>query len=129
MVYLSLKGQAFKKITMDIDPMERSELELENTTDFDIKYSDDRSSCLARLKQEVRAKDDPSRFTVVVELLADFSCEGIETAEDKKTAHIQAYTLIFPYVQNMISQMVVSAGLPPLMIEMLNMKPEEINVK
>lgn len=126
MVYLSLKQPKFKKIHMEIDVENKSQLDIEVTFSFKVKHSEDNSSCIAYLHQDLKEKNIPSQFNISVELLGYFSCDGIVTDYDKKISHIQSYILLFPYMQNMIAQLTSSAGMPPLMIEMIKMNPDDI---
>lgn len=126
MVYMSLKHQVFKEVHMKIDIKEESQLEIESTFSFNVNYNEDYSSCIASLRQEVKLKNNPSKFSIVVEGLGHYSCEGILNEQDKKMAHIESYTLLFPYIQNMVAKLALCAGLPPLMIERAKLKPEDI---
>lgn len=129
MVFLNLYEQSFKEISMKIDLGDEEQIDVESTFSFGVKYDETDSFCMASLRQEVQLKNDPTKFSIVVEGVGQFSCEGILTDEDKKTAHIHAYTLLFPYVQHMVAQMTASAGLPPLMLKMDCMKAEDVNIE
>ena len=129
MVFIKLKQQAYKEIAMKIDLKENEELELESKFSFNVNYNEDNSMCAACLRQEITQKDNTEKFNILVESLGSFECDGIKTDEDKKAAHIQAYTLLFPYVQNMIAQLTVAAGLPPLMVEMEQLKTDKVIVQ
>ena len=37
--------------------------------------------------------------------------------------------MLFPYVQNMIAKLTVDAGLPPLMIQMSKLNPDNIKIE
>ena len=126
MVYLSLDRQTFKEVQMQIEANGDTEIEVMTRYSFDIRYNDDYSSCLAHLRQEAKAKDDASKFYILVDGFGQFSCEGITSDEDKKTAHIQAYTQLFPYIQKMVASMASSAGASPLMIRMAKIRPEDV---
>lgn len=126
MVYLSLDRQTFKEVQMQIEIKEDTQIEVMTRYSFDVRYSDDNSSCLAHLRQEAKSKDDSSKFYILVDGLGQFSCEGITSDEDKKIAHVQAYTLLFPYIQKMVETMASSAGSSPLMIKMAKMSPEDV---
>lgn len=127
-MFLALKQQIFKKIHMEVDIKENKDLELESRFSFQINYNEDNSTCIAHLHQEVRNRGTSNEFSVLVEGLGYFLCEGIETDDDKRNAHVQAYMLLFPYVQNMIAQLSKDAGLPPFMIDMAKMKPEDVEL-
>ena len=108
---------------------EEIQMEIESNFNLNLRFYNDNSSCLAKLRQEVRLKNDPSAFNVMAEIVGEFSCEGITTECEQKEAHIQAYMQLFPYVQNMISQLTVNAGLPPLMIQMSKLSLDDVNIE
>ena len=113
---------------MKVDLKADTEIELESTFSFNVNYNDDNSGCIAEISQIVRQKSNPDEFNIVVEGKGQFICEGILSDETKKEAHVMAYTLLFPYIQNMIARLVVDAGLPPLMLEMAKMSPDDIEI-
>lgn len=128
MVYLTLQHQNFTNIQMKVDLKSDAEIELESNFLFNVNYNDDNSGCIAELKQTVRHKSNPDDFNIAVACKGHFACEGIASDEEKKEAHIIAYTLLFPYVQNLIAHLVMEAGLPPLMLRMAMMKAEEVHI-
>ena len=129
MVYLSLQQQFFREIHMSINVGDKQQINADSTFTFNVNYNEDCSLCTAILIQELKEKSNEAIFIVMVEGIGNFKCEGIADDEDKKIAHIQAYTLLFPYIQNMISRLVVNAGLPPLMIESAKMTLENVEVE
>ena len=128
MVYLTLLHQSFKNIHMSIDLKEDSQVEIESNFSFNINYNEDNTSCIAELKQILTHKTDPQQLNILVESKGQFACEGIVSDETKKEAHVMAYTQLFPYVQNMIAQLTVNAGLPPLMIGISKMDPSDVKL-
>lgn len=128
MVYLSLQRQNFTGVQMKVDLKADTEIELESTFSFNVNYNDDNSGCIAELSQKVRQKSNPDEFNIVVDCRGQFVCEGIVSDETKKEAHVMAYTLLFPYVQNMIARLVMEAGLPPLMLGMAKMDTKDVAI-
>lgn len=126
MVYLTLQRQRFKTIQMNVDLKENAEIEIESTFSFHINYNEDNSACTAELKQMLRHKSDPEQLSILVETNGQFECEGIVSDDTKKEAHVMAYNLLFPYVQNLIARLTVDAGLPPLMIRSSKMEPKDV---
>lgn len=128
MVYLTLQHQSFKSIQMNVDIKENSEIELESTFSFGISYNDDNTACIAELKQVLQHKNNPEELSISVEERGRFLCEGVNSDETKREAHVMAYTQLFPYIQSLISRLTVDAGLPPLMINMEKLNPADIEV-
>ena len=128
MVYLSLQRQSFKNIQLRVDLKKNTEIEIESTFAFNVNYNEDNTVCIAELKQLLNHKADPEQFSISVEGIGQFACEGIVSDETKKQAHVMAYTLLFPYVQNIVARLTVDAGLPPLMINLAKMDPKDIEL-
>ncbi len=126
MVFLKLQQQAFRKVDMVVNIGAQSDMELESSFSFSMDYNEDNSQCAARLNYDIHLKEAPEKLKVIVECLGVYACQGIETEADKKQAHVQAYNLLFPYVQGMIAHMMVSAGMPALMVEMMQLDPGDI---
>ena len=113
---------------MNVDIKENSEIELESTFSFGISYNDDNTACIAELKQVLQHKNNPEKLSISVEERGHFLCEGVNSDETKREAHVMAYTQLFPYIQSLISRLTVDAGLPPLMINMEKLNPADIEV-
>lgn len=128
MVFLSLNHQLFKAIHLEVDIKENTQLELESSFSFNVNYNEDNSLCVACLHQELKCKNSPQLFSAIVECVGHFTCEGIESEEDKKQAHIQAYALLFPYVQSKIASLTKDAGGPPIMVDMAKMRVEDVKI-
>ena len=128
MVFLSLKPKIFREVHMTINLGDRSQLDIESAFSFNVNYNEDSTLCTAVLRQEVKEKSDQTVFNIVVEGIGNFLCEGIDDDNGKREAHLQAYTQLFPYVQNMICRLIVSAGLPPLMIERAKMSADDVKI-
>lgn len=126
MVFLKLQQQAFRKIDMLVNVGTEPDMELESSFSFSMDYNDVNTQCVARLNYDIHMKGAPEKLKAEVECLGVYSCQGIEKEEDKKQAHVQAYQLLFPYVQGMIAHLMVSAGMPALMVEMMQLNPDDI---
>lgn len=126
---LQLQKVLYKKIESCFEIKENIELQVQNQFSMNINYDEDNKHCFATLKNETVAVEHPEIFRIYLELVGIFSCDGIENETDKKVAHIQVYNYLFPYTQAMIADLSAKAGLPPLMIEMINLDPSSVNVE
>ena len=104
-----------------------TKVNLKSRYDFDVKYIDNNSECIARLKYALEY-NDPEQFELYVECYGRFQCEGIVDDQSKKEAHVTAYKLLFPYVQNKVSQLTVDAGMSPIMLRMEKMDIEQVHI-
>lgn len=129
MVYLKLKQVVYKEIFMKVDFQENTQIEIECSFSFNVNYSDDNTACIAKLRHELVCKEDPNQFRIAVEAHGLFSCEGIDVEDNKKQAHVQSYSLLFPYLQEKIAGLSKDAGCSPIMIEMANMRTEDVIIQ
>ena len=84
--------------------------------------------CFAALTNKTNAPQNPEVFDIELEIIGIFNCQGIENGEDKQNAHVQIYNYLFPYTQSMVADLSAKAGLPPLMIERVDLDPKEVNI-
>ncbi len=123
---LQLKRQVFREVSMKADIRENGKIEIGSKFNFSINFAAGNKSCTATLRQTVEKKDDPAVFCVNVEAVGVFFCDECATPEDKRRTHVEAYRWLFPYVQRRIAQLFVDAGLPPLLVEMAQMREEDV---
>lgn len=128
MVYINLYQQIYKKLHMEADAKENMQIVLDSTFSFNVNYNEDNTECIACLLQNIKCKENPSIFNIVVECLGKFKCDGIENNEDKKQAHVQAYDMLFPYVQSMVQQLAQNGGIPGLLIEKAKLTQDDVMV-
>ena len=128
MIQVDLQQQSFRQVNMVMNLQENRQMEVENTFALQVDYAEDNKACMAVLRQAVRDKEKPEEFAVELVLAGLFACEGIETDEDKKQAHVKYYEALFPYAQSMIAAMTVSAGLPAFMAPRARLDPEKIQI-
>ena len=96
----------------------------------DIPTVDDKNQMeiKALLKCELKSTEEPAVVSVSVSYEGIFETDEIRNDEDKKRIHVQAYYSIFPYMQAMISNIFVSTGLPPIIIQPMEMKTDEVSL-
>ena len=129
MVKLHLQRQTFPEVHVSVNIPDQREIQLKSDFGFRVNYAKENKSCLAILRQELNSKDPAAKCQVIVEVRGLFQVEGIVSDEDKKEAHVQAYKMLFPYVQNEISRLMTDAGLPPLMVQPVDMKVENVQME
>ena len=73
------------------------QVQLENNSNFTVKYNADSTKCVAKLYQCVKDKtDNPDhRFFASVELVGLFQVTGEVTDDDKKEFHVRCYEQLF----------------------------------
>ena len=128
MINLQLQKIIYKKINSIFDIKENMELQVQNTFSLNVNYTENNNVCVATLRNDTNSPNNLDAFNISLEIVGVFSCEGIVSVIDKQEAHVQIYKYLFPYSQSMIADLSVKAGLPPLMIEMVNLNPSEVNI-
>ena len=128
MINLQLQKIIYKKINSIFDIKETMELQVQNTFSLNDNYTENNNVCVATLRNDTNSPNNLDAFNISLEIVGVFSCEGIVSDIDKQEAHVQIYKYLFPYSQSMIADLSVKAGLPPLMIEMVNLNPSEVNI-
>ena len=123
---LQLKRQGFKEISMKANIRENGKMEIGSKFNFSINFASAGKICTATLRQTVEKKNEPEVFCITVEAVGVFSCDECTAPEDKRRTHVEAYRWLFPYVQRKVAQLFVDAGLPPLFIEMMPMREEDV---
>ena len=103
-------------------------IKIQNSFDFRVEYSDDRSRCVARLIQ-TEAAEDTSQFFLRVEMRGFFRCEGVQTDDDRRLAHVCAYRWLFPHMQAFIRELTTASGMPPLMVDQAQMDVSKVNLE
>lgn len=128
MINLQLQKVIYKKVNSFFEINENVELQVQNTFSMKVNYTEDNKTCFATLTNKTNAPENPDVFNIDLELIGIFNCQGIESNEDKQKAHVQIYNFLFPYTQSMIADLSTKAGLPPLVIEMVQLDLSEVNI-
>ena len=128
MIMLQLQKVLYKKINSCFDLKDDMEIQIQNSFSLKVNYSDDNKGCYATLESVSCSAENPDMFNIGIEMVGIFSCEGIHEDKDKQLAHVQVYNYLFPYVQSMVADLSVKAGLPPFMLEMARIDLETVDV-
>lgn len=128
MVKLQLKRVLYKKINSLFESGDNGELQIETNFTTNVNYCKENKTCLATMTNHTVAKDHPELLDVSVEIIGIFVFEEIETEEDKREAHIQMYSFLFPYIQSIVADLSIKAGFPPLLLEMPCLELSEVNI-
>lgn len=129
MVNLQMVRNSFNEIHSSVKLEKGSKVNLQSTTNFSVRMSGDNKRCLAIITQNVFCPENPEQFEINLCGEAEYVCEGIESDDEKKEAHLLAQTMFFPYVQNMVRDLSINAGLNPLIIECPIMGKDEVKLE
>ena len=126
MLNVTLLSQRVQEIHF-VNHIETSgKIELANSFNFHVNFSDDNRSCRAQLYQSAKMKDDPDRLFISGEIVGFFRVDGMASVEDKRAVHIQCYNQLFPYLQSMLSFVAAGSGLPGFLIQKRAIDPNQI---
>ncbi|MBR2666714.1 MAG: protein-export chaperone SecB [Oscillospiraceae bacterium] len=128
MVQVNLIRQQLKTVEFVCNIPKSKQLQIENTFSFHVAYDPKEPRCRAHLQQCALSKENEDEFRVTVDVFGFFTYTGIQTEEDKKEAHIQAYQQLFPYAQSLISYLTSNAGIPSFVVPRAVMDPNRIKV-
>ena len=128
MMFVRLERARYTDIRLKTRPEKDEKFEVVTQFGFHVNYAKDCGHAIAELEIELRAKEDPDRFSIFLKLQGFFVGEGIISDEIKKEAHIQAYMQLFPLVQKKIAELMADAGMPPLAIAMAKLESDKVGI-
>ena len=107
------------------------QVQLENNSNFTVKYNADSTKCVAKLYQCVKDKtDNPDhRFFASVELVGLFQVTGEVTDVDKKEFHVRCYEQLFCYADTLVSRVCEAGGMPNFRLLRRPMTKDSVQVK
>lgn len=126
MLHVTLISQRVQEIHFVNHITSSGKIELAQQFNFHVNFSDDSRSCRATLYQSVKRKDDPDQLFLSGEIVGIFRLDGVDTEQDRRTAHVQCYDQLFPYLQSLLSFVSASSGLPGLLIQKRLIEPDQI---
>ncbi len=104
------------------------QFQIENSFSFHVEYNRENSRCVAKLYQSAREKSEDSRFFISVDMIGVFELEDVSTPEDKKEIHVQCYYQLFPYAQQLVSQLCAGSGLANFKLRRSKMSPDNVTM-
>lgn len=104
------------------------QFQIENSFSFHVEYDRGNTRCVAKLYQSAREKSENSRFFVSVDMVGVFQLEGVSTPEDKKAVHVQCYYQLFPYAQQLVSQLCAGSGMANFKLRRSKISPDNISM-
>lgn len=107
------------------------QVQLENNSNFTVKYNADATKCVAKLYQCVKDKtDNPDHhFFASVELVGLFQITGEVTDDDKKEFHVRCYEQLFCYADTLVSRVCEAGGMPNFRLLRRPMTKASVQVK
>ena len=125
---LQTQKVVYPKIQSLIDIKDEGTIEIENRFGLTVDFDEKKENCLATFNVSAVCKEHPDWFSVTVQVLGFFTCGKVESDAEKKKVHSEAYDILFPYMQSIIADLTTKAGVPPLMLEKVNIDFSAIEI-
>lgn len=125
---INLLQQRTREVHLRNEIKKMGQLQLKSNFNFNVKYTPDNQRCVATIYQSFEDKSQDQAFAASVTLEGIFSCQGMETEEDKKAVHLQAYENLFPYLQAAVGQLFASTGIPGFLVKKMQLDQNRVVV-
>ena len=126
MVDVTLIGYKIKSIDLLNTIKRQGELKIGNTFGFNVAYSSDNTRAVAELTDSVQMVDRPEEFHLDLTIEGIFEVNGITDNETKKDAHIMCYDALFPFANQLVTQLATNSGMAGLIFKKIPLKRESI---
>lgn len=100
------------------------QLQLQNKFSYNVKYASDGKNCFSELDIEVFDKSAPDIFNLKLVLVGVFGIT--EKDSPREVLHVQTYKELFPYARAIISNITVNAGIPPVILQGMDIEKQSI---
>lgn len=122
---LIFKGLKVEEIDLTNKLEGQAKLDISQRASFNVKYTNDNLHCMANLTIDMMEKSAPMDFNFKISATAFLDCEpGME----KREIHKKAYDEIYPHVRALVLNIMVNAGLPPIVVPKVKMDDSNIKV-
>lgn len=122
MANTQLKAYKISEIVFTNNITGKVELKLANNVSHNVKYSKN-GMCEAVLKVEVADKEHPDKLSISVTVNGIFQ---IIKETQKEFIHVETFKELFPYAKCTIASVTANAGIPPVIIENVDIESQEI---
>ncbi len=126
MLNVTLMSQRVQELHFTNHIAVSGKIDLSNSFNFHVTFSEDNHSCRAELYQSAKSKADPEQLFLSGTIVGLFHVDGLETEQDKRMAHIACYDQLFPYLQSTLSFVAAGSGLPGFLLPKRALRPEQI---
>lgn len=122
MANTQLKAYKVSEINFINNIAGKVELKLSNKVSHNVKYSKN-GMCEAVMKVEVADKDRPDQLSISVTVNGIFK---ITKETEKEFLHVETFKELFPYAKCIITTVTANAGIPPVIVENVDIENQEI---
>ena len=122
MARLVLKAYKISHINFKNALVNGTKLELNNKYSYNVKYAQN-NICEGFLKIEIKDKNGNENFLIDLTVQGLFESDG---SMEREQLHVATFRELFPYARIIISNLTVTAGMPPINIPAIDMDKQEI---
>jgi len=119
---IQLKAYKVKELTLHNNVNGSVRLNFSNKVSHNVRYAKN-GTCEATLTVEVFDKAQPDVLNVKLVVNGIFR---ILNQVEKEFLHVDTFKELFPYAKTMISMMSAAAGMPPIIIQNVDIESQEI---
>ena len=117
-----LKGVVSPELSLVNKLPNGTQLKLDTKYSYNVQYSKS-LTCQGELSIEVFAKDQPEKFAIKTKTVGIFSYKD---GADKDILHVKSFKALFPYARALITNIVVNAGMPPIVLPEIDVEGQSI---
>ena len=117
-----LKGVVSPELSLVNKLPNGTQLKLDTKYSYNVQYSKS-LTCQGELSIEVFAKDQPEKFAIKTKTVGVFS---YKEGADKDILHVKSFKALFPYARALITNIVVNAGMPPIVLPEIDVEGQSI---
>ena len=121
---VELKGYKVNSISFENKVANGVQLKLQNQVKYNVNYIDAENKCIGILNFKV-SDTDMKPFEIKIEMVGEFS---FGKNDEKPDIHVNSFDQIFPFLRQIICNITVSGGMPPLMIPIIRLDRDAVSV-
>ncbi len=119
---VAMKAYKISKLNFKNTLSDGTKLELNNKYSYNVKYSKN-NMCEGILNVAISDKNGNDNFIIELVIQGIFQFDNSFSREE---LHVATFKELFPYARVVISNITVTAGMPPIMIPPIDMDKQEI---
>ncbi len=125
MAGIKFNGYIVNELDFTNELKQAGNLNIATRASYNVQYANGENRCIATCVIDMMDEKQPNDFNFKISVRGMFEYEA---GMDKKEIHKQTYDELFPFVRVIVANTFTNAGLPPMMIQKIEMNDDNINV-
>ena len=117
-----LKAYKVKEVVFSNNITAKVQLHFNNKVSYNVKY-DNHGMCEGTMTVEVFDKKQPDVLNVKVTVCGVFT---VAPDAKKELVHVETFKELFPYAKSLITMLSANAGIPPIIVQNVDIDNQEI---